>query len=179
MLTILLLLVGSLQLQALSINQPFDVFFGGIFSITVVALCFAINTMTMLALTEIAEEHRTLHHALAFAWQSFTRSPLVAVELAALQFGVQLIGSLVFITFVTTATLLGNALIPLLVNTHSMMIMVGAALLAILLTLTAAIACAGALVTFTYTVWTEFAHQERATPKKAKLARVTRRHFWV
>lgn len=178
-LTILLLLIGGLQLQSLTITEPFDVFFGGIYSVTIVGLCFVINTVAMLALTEIAEDHRTLQHALAFAWKSFVRSPLVAIELAALQFGAQLLGSLVFLACIGATTIVTNALIPLLVSTESLTLIAGAAICGILIALTAAVAAAGALVTFTYAVWTEFAHQERKAPKPAKLARVTRRHFWV
>lgn len=179
LLTILILLLGGLQLNQLSISQPFDLFFGTIFSLTVVSLCFAVNTITMLALTELAEEHTTLHHALAFGLKAFKRDTLMSIEFSALLFGCQLVASIIFLGLVTLGTALFSGLLNLAIELQSPIFTLGLAMSAILIALTFAIGAAGSLVTLTYSAWVEFAHIARHTPGRAKLARVVRRHFWV
>jgi CRISPR/Cas system-associated protein endoribonuclease Cas2 len=179
LLTVLILLLGGLQLNQLSVNQPLDLFFGTIFSLTIVSLCFAINTITMLALTELAEEHTTLRQALAFGLKAFKRDVLISIEFSALLFGFQLVSSVIFLGLVTLGTAIFAGLVSLAAELQSPLFTLGLAVSAILVGSTFAIGATGSIVTLTYSAWVEFAHVARRTPGRAKLARVVRRHFWV
>lgn len=172
----IIVLTGSgLVLRSLVLSTQFDMLLAIAFSALTLGVAFALNIIAMLSLIGVAREELPFLYALHEGVQRLLRGPVVAFEMSALLFAVNLVLTLVFILGLALITAPNALLFAEAIANGSLASMLIVATTSIV----AFVAWTGVVIgfgtTFTYAMWTELVEKLDRTPFTPRIHAYSRR----